>query len=48
VEVEPGSHRIEMHYRPLTVRVGAFMLLLSVLGLFGIAWWEGKRSREAI
>jgi uncharacterized membrane protein YfhO len=48
VEVEAGSHRIEMHYRPLTVRLGAFMLLLSAMGLAGLAWWEGKRSRAAI
>jgi hypothetical protein len=43
VEVEAGSHRIEMRYRPLTVRLGAFMLLLSVMGLAGLAWWERKR-----
>ena len=42
VEVEPGSHRIEIHYRPLTVRLGAFMLLLSVMGFCELAWWEGK------
>ena len=45
VEVDAGAHRIEMHYRPLTVRLGAFMLLLSVMGLAGLAWWEGKRER---
>jgi hypothetical protein len=44
VEVEPGPHRIEMHYRPLTVQLGASMLLLSVIGLAGLAWWEGKRA----
>jgi len=48
VEVEPGSHRIEMHYRPLTVRLGALMLLLSVTGLAGLAWWEGKRAPAGV
>jgi hypothetical protein len=43
VEVEAGTHRIEMHYRPLSVRLGALMLLLSVLGLAGLAWWDGTR-----
>ncbi len=44
IEVEAGAHRIEMHYRPLTVRLGALMLLVSVIGLAGLAWWEGKRA----
>jgi uncharacterized membrane protein YfhO len=48
VEVEAGSHRIEMHYRPLTVRLGALMLLLSVMGLAGLAWWEGKRAPAGV
>ncbi len=48
VEVEAGSHRIEMHYRPLTVRLGALMLGLSVIGLVGLAWWEGKRPANSV
>lgn len=44
VEVEAGTHRIEMRYRPLTVRLGALTLLLSVMGLVGLAWWEGSRA----
>jgi len=33
VEVPAGSHRIEMHYRPRTVMLGAWMLALSVGGI---------------
>ncbi len=44
VEVEPGSHRIEMHYRPLTVLLGAVMLGLSVAGLVVIARFEPAQS----
>ena len=44
VEVEPGTHRIEMNYHPLTLRLGALMLLVSVMGLAGLAWWAGKRA----
>jgi hypothetical protein len=48
VEVEAGRHRIELHYRPLTVRLGALMLALSVIGLVGLAWWEGKRTANSV
>ncbi len=33
VEVPAGRHRIEMHYHPLTVTLGAWMLAFSVAGL---------------
>jgi len=38
VEVPAGAHRIEMHYRPGTVRLGALMLVLSLAGLAALAW----------
>ena len=38
VEVPAGSHRIEMRYRPLSVRLGAWMLVLSLAGLAALAW----------
>ncbi len=38
VEVPAGAHRIEMRYRPLSVRLGAWMLALSLAGLAALAW----------
>jgi hypothetical protein len=38
VEVPAGSHRIEMHYRPGSVRLGVSMLALSLAGLAALAW----------
>jgi len=38
VEVPAGSHRIEMRYRPASVRLGAWMLVLSLVGLAALAW----------
>ncbi len=43
VEVPAGSHRIEMHYRPLTLMLGAWMLALSVGGLVALAWLGRSR-----
>jgi len=38
VEVPAGTHRIEMRYRPATVRLGAWMLVLSLAGLAALGW----------
>ncbi|HLM99880.1 MAG TPA: hypothetical protein VK335_11385 [Bryobacteraceae bacterium] len=38
VEVPAGTHRIEMRYRPVSVRLGAWMLVLSLGGLAALAW----------
>jgi hypothetical protein len=43
VEVPAGSHQIEMHYHPLSVTLGAWMLGLSVAGLAGLAWLSRSR-----
>jgi hypothetical protein len=43
VEVPAGPHQIEMHYHPLSVTLGAWMLGLSVAGLAGLAWLSRSR-----
>ncbi|HLK47302.1 MAG TPA: YfhO family protein [Bryobacteraceae bacterium] len=40
VKVPAGTHRIEMRYRPWSVRLGALMLMMSLAGLAALAWWR--------
>jgi len=40
VEVEAGRHRIEMHYSPWSVKLGAAAFGLSLLGLLALAYRE--------
>ena len=44
VEVPAGVHKIEMHYRPMPVYVGAGLLALSVCGVLALVLAERKAS----
>lgn len=46
VVVEKGIHRIEMRYRPRTVRVGAAGTLAGIAGACLLAFYEGRRRRS--
>jgi uncharacterized membrane protein YfhO len=47
VQVEPGSHRIEMHYRPWSAIAGAAASLLGFLLAAFIAWRDsGQRHAD--
>jgi hypothetical protein len=45
VEVEAGAHRIEMHYRPASVRFGAGLTGAGLLACLGLLLWD-RRSRS--
>jgi uncharacterized membrane protein YfhO len=44
VVVGPGTHKIEMRYRPLSVRAGAFATLLALLGATAITFQSRRES----
>ena len=46
VVVGPGRHKIEMHYRPLSVRAGAVATLSGFLGAL-LMWVMSARRRDA-
>jgi len=40
VQLEPGSHRVEFRYRPVSVRLGAGISALGLLlWVAGLVWW---------
>lgn len=45
VVVGPGTHRIEMRFRPRSVFAGAFLSLLGIIGACGLALIAWKRER---
>jgi len=48
VEVAAGRHRIEMHYSPRSVKLGAAGLGLSLLGLLALAYSEPKARSATV
>lgn len=44
VVAEAGAHRIEFVYRPWTLYAGAWLSLVSLLGVAGLAYWERRRK----
>jgi len=48
VEVAAGRHRIEMHYSPWSVKLGAAGLGLSLLGLLALAYSEPKARSATV
>lgn len=40
VVLDPGQHRVELHYRPTSALLGALMSILGVLGACALALWE--------
>jgi hypothetical protein len=48
VPVSRGSHRVEMAFRPASVRVGLFITLAALAGCFGMAAARyGRKSKSA-
>jgi uncharacterized membrane protein YfhO len=45
VEVGPGSHRIELDYRPGSFRAGVAVTLLTVAGIV-VFLWRDRRARR--
>ncbi len=45
--VDRGKHRIEMHYRPRSVYLGAVLTALGVFGAATLAWVSRRRRPEA-
>lgn len=44
VELPPGAHRVELHYRPLSVRVGLSLSALALLALLGFVAFPARGS----
>jgi len=46
VVLDPGQHRLELHYRPMSALLGALMSILGVLGACALALAETAYSAE--
>lgn len=42
IEVEAGQHRVQWHYRPVSLRIGGLISVLSVLSVLGGMAWAGR------
>ena len=45
VALPEGSHRIELIYRPVSLKVGAVVSITTALGLLLIVLWEKRRAK---
>jgi hypothetical protein len=48
VRIEPGQRQIEMRFQPTTVRVGLFLSLLTVSGLFALTLTNLRRRTTKV
>jgi len=46
VAVPEGSHRIELTYSPVSLKVGAVVSITTALGLLLIVLWEKRRAKR--
>jgi uncharacterized membrane protein YfhO len=46
VVVEPGDHRVEFDYKPLSALLGAVMSAAGLLGACVLAFWTRHRARQ--
>lgn len=48
VAVPAGAHRVEFAYEPQSVKIGAFVSLLTLCLVTGILFWDVRRARRPI
>jgi hypothetical protein len=44
VVMDPGQHRLEFHYRPVSALIGALLSAIGILGACAIVLWDRNRN----